>query len=132
MTAQGGEAVRHRVRGAALPTRIGDLLTGLFATARAQVLAAPALLGVVDDVLSGMGDHEIMVALPALRMAFAYFPPCEREDIARHVLTLHGADANDARAMVRRLALDPADIASGVALDGAVADIARRYGLETT
>ncbi|QFU93238.1 DUF5682 family protein [Amycolatopsis sp. YIM 10] len=64
------------------PRTAGDWLAGLFALARAQVLAGSQVLDVLDDLVSGMGDEDFLIALPALRQAFAYFPPYERRQLA--------------------------------------------------
>jgi hypothetical protein len=117
------------VRGAALPNMIGDFLSGLFATARVEVLGSGPLIAAIDQVLVGLGDHEMMVALPSLRLAFGYFPPRERERIARTVLGIHGGDVDAAHGLVSKLRVQPSDIALGFALDRAVTERARRYGL---
>jgi hypothetical protein len=117
------------LRSASLPSIFGDFLVGLFAAARTEVLDAPDLVGAIDEVLVGLGDHETLVALPSLRIAFAYFPPRERERIARLVLARHGGDAAKAHAMVARLELSLRDVEAGVALDRAVAALAHRHGL---
>ncbi|MBN6037062.1 DUF5682 family protein [Amycolatopsis sp. 195334CR] len=64
------------------PHTVGDWLAGLFAVARAQVLAGNQVLTVLDELVGGMADEEFLVALPALRQAFAYFPPYERRQLA--------------------------------------------------
>jgi hypothetical protein len=126
--AASAHAVRA-VQGSSLPQVVGDFLAGLFATARVQVLEAPALVGAIDRVLAALGDHEVMVALPSLRQAFGAFPPRERERIARIVLGLHGGDEHRAHAMVSPLVVRPEDLAAGLAFDRALTDIARRHGL---
>lgn len=118
------------VRSAALPTMLGDFLTGLFATARSEVLESPALVSVIHDVLVDLGDHETMVALPSLRLAFSFFPPIERRRIAEQVARLLGGGEADAFALVARLSYRPEDVARGLALDHATARYARRYGLD--
>jgi hypothetical protein len=45
---------------------------------------------VLDDLLAAMIEHDFLVALPALRQAFAYFPPRERETIAERLLERRG------------------------------------------
>lgn len=117
------------VKSASLPTTLGDFLAGLFATARSQVLESPELVAAIDRVLTGLADHETMVALPSLRLAFSYFPPRERERIAERVLAIHGADTDQARAMVGRLEVRPEDVAAGVAIDHAVSTLVARHGL---
>lgn len=120
---------------AALPATLGDFLAGLFALAREDLIArvgAPAaetaLLGVLDGLLAAMSPEDFLIALPSLRMAHAYFPPRERELLARVVLGLHGLEPERARGMVRPTA-DPLRIASAAALDAKVTEIERRYGL---
>lgn len=115
------------VRGAFAPASVGDWLAGLFALAREEVLAADGVLDLLDDLLSGMGEQEFLVALPALRQAFAYFPPRERETIARHVQTRRGV-AGSARALLR-LPAAPDLVAAGRALDERVDAVLTREGL---
>lgn len=127
-----GVATAHAVRAvraAALPSAIGDFLCGLFATARVQVFDSEPLIAAIDDVLVGLGDEELLVALPSLRLAFGYFPPRERALIARTVLGIHGGDAEAAHGLVSKLRLRPDDIALGLALDLRMTERARRYGL---
>ena len=50
--------------------------------AREPVLASSGILTLLDDLVGGMGADDFLVALPALRQAFEYFPPREREMIA--------------------------------------------------
>ncbi|RZU76655.1 hypothetical protein EV384_5322 [Micromonospora kangleipakensis] len=115
------------VRGAYAPASVGDWLAGLFALAREEVLAADGVLGLLDDLVSGMGEDDFLVALPALRQAFAYFPPRERETIARHVLSRRGVAAS-ARALLR-LPTAPDLVAAGRALDQRVDVVLTREGL---
>ena len=103
---------------------------GLFATARSEVLESPALVSVIHDVLVDLGDHETMVALPSLRLAFSFFPPIERRRIAEQVARLLGGGEAEAFALVSRLSFRPEDVARGLALDHATTRHARRYGLD--
>ncbi len=67
------------------PDRLGDWLCGLFGVARERFLEAEAsdsVLAAVDDVVSGMTEHDFLTALPALRQSFEFFPPRERGVIA--------------------------------------------------
>ncbi|MEV4005287.1 DUF5682 family protein [Actinomadura sp. NPDC049753] len=75
------------VRGAAVPATFGDWLAGLFALARQEVLdPGAALLGVLDELVGGLGEEDFLIALPALRQAFEFFPPRERAAIAQGLL----------------------------------------------
>jgi len=143
------------IRGVSDPAILGDWLSGLFALAREQVLAAesaasaqpdadpaPApdsaltpvltsatsgVLTILDTVIASMSDHDLLVALPALRQAFVYFPPRERETIANHVLRIHGSDETG-RAFIRPKA-DQVAIALARELDSHVQALLLREGL---
>jgi len=116
------------VKSAGRPETLGDFLAGVFALAREEVLHTPGLLAVVDGLVSPMTRDDFLIAIPSLRMAFAWFPPREREAIARQVLGLHGGEVADARRLVR-LEIG-ADVAmSGLKVDAEVDALARRFGL---
>lgn len=61
--------------------RTGDFLAGLFALARGPALRDDKLIGAVDSVLSSLGEEVFLGQLPALRLAFSWFPPAERARI---------------------------------------------------
>lgn len=89
------------VRGAAGPDVLGDWLAGLFALARQEVLDPDGtVLGVLDELLGDLTDGDFQVALPALRQAFGFFPPREREAIAEGLLERRGLNA-PARTLLR-------------------------------
>ncbi|MBN1610605.1 MAG: hypothetical protein JW940_28505 [Polyangiaceae bacterium] len=118
------------LRKAALPTTLGDFLAGLFALGREEVVteAESALLGTLDELLGGMTLEDFLIALPALRMAHAYFPPRERERIAERVLVLHGKGGERARAFLR-LSADADTLSAARLLETRVDDLERRFGL---
>ncbi|PPA61495.1 DUF5682 family protein [Micromonospora chalcea] len=116
------------VRAVAAPDTLGDWLSGLFALAREEVVAGDAaLLTVVDELLAGMGAHDFLVALPALRQAFGWFPPRERAEVARHVQALHGGDAPPGGLL--RLDADPLLVAAARAVEERVDAVLAREGL---
>ncbi|RBQ09313.1 hypothetical protein DQE82_13165 [Micromonospora sp. LHW51205] len=116
------------VRAVAAPDTLGDWLSGLFALAREEVVAGDAaLLTVVDELLAGMGAHDFLVALPALRQAFGWFPPRERAEVARHVQALHGGDAPPGDLL--RLDADPLLVAAARAVEERVDAVLTREGL---
>ncbi|MBT2211624.1 DUF5682 family protein [Actinomadura sp. NEAU-AAG7] len=107
------------VRGAASPRVLGDWLAGLFALAREEVLdPAAAVLAVLDELVAAAGEEDFLVALPALRQAFAFFPPRERETIARGLMERRGVRGS-ARALLRSPA-DPMAVAEARALEARV------------
>ncbi|WP_291278342.1 DUF5682 family protein [Galactobacter sp.] len=89
---QAPEDPARMIRGAGLPQELGDFLSGLFALARDESLASPEVVRVVDQVVCGFDAQAFLIALPALREAFALFPPRERERIGRLAARLHGRD----------------------------------------
>jgi hypothetical protein len=114
------------LRGASGAGTLGDWLAGLFALARDEVLAdGSELLDTLDGLVSTMPDF--LEGLPALRQAFAYFPPREREQIARHLLARRQLTGS-ARALLRTTA-DPLLIAEASALEEKVDRILARQGL---
>ena len=113
--AGGAERAMAAVRSAGTADTVGDWLAGLFALAREEVLHADGVVGMLDELVDGMGEHDFMVALPALRQAFSWFPPRERETIAGLVLARRGhegtghdllRDTVDPDAVVRALTLE--------------------------
>jgi hypothetical protein len=117
------------VRGTARPEMLGDFLTGLFALAREEVLHSATLLGVVDDVVVPMTRDDFLIAIPSLRLAFSYFPPREKEQIAKKVLSLHHATGGDVRSLTK-LAVNPTVTMAGMKIDAAAEALARSYGLQ--
>ncbi|HET9929474.1 MAG TPA: DUF5682 family protein, partial [Polyangiaceae bacterium] len=119
------------LRRAALPTTLGDFLAGLFALAREEVVTAAEseLLAALDDVLGEMTPEDFLIAVPALRMAHAYFPPRERERIAQRVLALHGRANASARDFLK-LSAGADTLAAARSLEARVDELERRFGLE--
>ncbi|WP_245194746.1 DUF5682 family protein [Kitasatospora phosalacinea] len=116
------------------PERLGDWLAGLFVLAREQ-LTGPALdtvgdtslFDALDSIVIGLPPAEFLHGLPALRQAFGYFPPRERERIAQRLLARRGRTGS-ARGLLRTTA-DPALLARAAGLELAVTDLLDRHGL---
>lgn len=109
------------------PDIIGDWLAGLFAVSRDTLTDSEALLTALDERLRMMSLHEFLHALPALRIAFAWFPPRERRNVGASVFGLHGVD----EAAARRILRAPVDVAAttrGVELDRDVENVLFLYG----
>ncbi|RKR86858.1 hypothetical protein BDK92_1126 [Micromonospora pisi] len=123
-----GDPVRA-VRGAFEPSSVGDWLAGLFALAREEVLGQPGIIEVLDDRLGALDDRDFAVALPALRQAFEFFPPRERETIASRLFARRGV-AGSGRSLLRLpVAVDL--VAAGLELDARVDAALIREGLFT-
>ncbi|MFG3698191.1 DUF5682 family protein [Micromonospora sp. NPDC047620] len=124
----GAEPARA-VRAMAAPGTLGDWLAGLFALAREQVVGGEReLLDVLDTLFGELTGHDFLLALPALRQAFSWFPPREREAIAGHLLTRRGTTGS-ARSLLR-LPVDPMLVASSRALDAEVDALLACEGLD--
>ncbi|WP_244176741.1 DUF5682 family protein [Streptomyces albus] len=106
------------------PDVLGDWLAGLFAVSRDDV---GELIGVLDRTVGGMSESAFLAALPALRQAFAFFPPRERERIAGRLLETRGVRGS-ARALLRTGG-DPMVLAAARALEERVNTLLTRYGL---
>lgn len=120
-----GDPVRA-LRGAAGTDTLGDWLAGLFALARDEVLADEGeVLAVLDDLVTEMPDF--LAGLPALRQAFGYFPPREREIIARRLLARR--DLTGSARTLLRTAVDPLLIAEARALEEKAGRVLIREGL---
>lgn len=120
--------VRRAVRLAARPDTIGDFLAGVFAVSREQVVGGEAsVLHLLDDILQGFDDREFLVALPALRLAFSWFPPREREQIADLLLARRGLSGS-ARQLLE-LTVDATVTAHAHAVESRVDDLLDREAL---
>ncbi|MFE9019877.1 DUF5682 family protein [Streptomyces sp. NPDC007808] len=111
---------------------LGDWLAGLFALAREEVTAGAAdgeepLIDVLDGIVSALTEEDFLTGLPALRQAFAFFPPRERERIAERLLQRRGRQGS-ARSLLRTTA-DPLLLARAAALEENVSRLLDRHGL---
>ncbi|MFC8718247.1 DUF5682 family protein [Kitasatospora sp. NPDC057198] len=136
--AGGAESAARQARAlAGEPERLGDWLSGLFVLAREQ-LTGPALdaagdaslFDALDGIVTGLPAADFLHGLPALRQAFGYFPPRERERIAQRLLARRGRTGS-ARGLLRTSA-DPALLARAAGLELATTDLLTAYGLAPT
>jgi hypothetical protein len=119
------EAARRVI--AALQTRhLGDFLAGLFALAREEFLAS-RLLELVDARLAALDEGAFLGGLPALRGAFATFPPRERLAIATRLVRARGA-SNEPAELLSPIAA-PEALARGAAWESAALELCAKYGL---
>jgi hypothetical protein len=64
-----------------------------------------------------------------MRLAFSFFPPREREAIAKKILARHGQSQISPHQMLKlRVATD--DVAAGLRMDADALALATRFGLE--
>lgn len=115
------------------PDTLGDFLAGLFALARETIAKADAALAAVDGLVANWTDDDFLIALPAMRDAFAWFPPREREVLARRILEQAGYDLRSANATARtwmHQTAPPLDQAAALALEQRVAARLAHYGFD--
>jgi hypothetical protein len=117
------------LRASSRPAWLGDFLLGLFALAREEAMRATGLVAAMDEALTSLGREDFLVALPALRQAFTFFPPREKLVIAEAVLARHAAVGHDPMSLLLT-AVDPASAREGMRIDGQLDALARRYGLD--
>lgn len=81
----------------AVPPRsqLGDYLYGLFALTRSVIDEQPELIRAVHETIAELNSEDFLVALPALRAAFGWFPPRERGNIAAQAAALLGLGARE-------------------------------------
>lgn len=117
------------VRASAHVEVLGDLLSGLFAVAREEVLdqEEPSLLGLLDEVLGGFADEAFLLAVPSLRTAFSWFPPRERERIAHGLLDRRGLRGSASSLL--RLSATPEVLTAARALEDRVGALLTREAL---
>ena len=116
------------VRGSALPDQLGAFLAGLFALAREESTRDAALLAVVDELIVAMTSNDFLLAVPPLRLAFGFFPPREKDRLARSVLARHN-EGDEKIQEVRRLPTDADTLTAGHELDAKLDALEQRWGL---
>ncbi|KRB02714.1 hypothetical protein ASD86_24345 [Lysobacter sp. Root690] len=116
--------------GALAPARLGDALTGLVSLARERLTQEREFVSGLDRLIGALDDADFVLALPAMRGAFAWLPPRERGELAHSVLRLHGADHLSQRALTATLAADPAQVAAAARIEAQVLQRLREWGLD--
>ncbi len=114
----------------AMPARdaLGDFLFGLFSCARTLATESDAIVRAVHLALDAVGHEDFLVALPALRAAFGWFPPRERGAIAAHVARLLDLPAEQ-RLALTTLREGPQDMLDARRIEAQALQWAREHGL---
>ncbi|MCP4805282.1 MAG: hypothetical protein GY884_08025 [Proteobacteria bacterium] len=121
-----GEADAVRAVGlAGGPEPLGDFLAGLFAVAREEVVHADGLLTAIDARVRELDAQGFLVGLPAMRLAFEYFPPRERRMLADRVAAIHGVSGRE----LTRLAVDAQVLSQALQVEADVAALLEAHGL---
>ncbi|MGK8207155.1 DUF5682 family protein [Burkholderia cenocepacia] len=113
------------------PAALGDALGGLLALARETLARAPAFVAGMDATVRALDDADFVLALPALRGAFAWLPTQERGRLADQVLALHQATHLSRRVLTERHADDasPENAAHAARVEAQVLGRLRRWGI---
>jgi hypothetical protein len=82
MQSADAERVLQEMRYFAQPNQLGDFLTGLFYLARDKITRSPEFIQAIDKILVGYSDDGFLVSLPSLRLAFSFFDPREKHQMA--------------------------------------------------
>jgi hypothetical protein len=125
LNAADAEQVLKDMRMFADPSHLGDFLTGVFALAREAAQRHPELLRSIKDLVSGYGDEDFLVALPALRLAFTYFTPREKHYLASHLFGPGQADGTPLPA----LEVSPETAARAMAFENQLFETMKRHGI---
>lgn len=108
------------------PEILGDFLQGVFALAREEAQRHTELLVGIDRLLLAFDDDQFLAALPALRLAFTYFTPREKDHLARRLLSAVGqAEAPPLPA----LAVSAEDAARSLAFESRLLRELGRHGI---
>jgi hypothetical protein len=118
-------AVAQLVHAFARPEQLGDFLTGLFTVGREAVRTEPALMLHLDELLLAFSDADFLLALPALRLSFSFFPPREKYHLIRTLLDGLG----DHAAPLPALVVDPVAAAATLELETRLMATLRRHGI---
>lgn len=121
-----GASLRGHLQGLSQPREAVSFLRGLMQTAREAAWQQPALLEVLDRLLSEWDEQAFVSNLPELRLAFAEMTPRETDRIAEAVAGLHGA--KDLGTLVRHDLAEEA-LQRNLALSGAVESVLAEDGL---
>jgi Family of unknown function (DUF5682) len=122
------ERILETLRYYAQPERLGDFLTGLFQLARETTQRDSHLVLSIDELLLAYSDDEFLEALPSLRLAFSYFAPREKNNIA-HTLVRSTETGELSTADLLTIALG-ADVAvEAIAFESRLFRLVDRYGI---
>ena len=126
-------AAKQRLRLFGRAEVLGDFLSGLFALAREQVTTQDDAAAGLTGLVASWGDDEFLLALPAMRQAFSWFPPRERERLAYSILRAAGYSVGQAEVEAlawMRQRVNIVEQASAIALEAKVAKRLAEAGLE--
>lgn len=123
------ERVLLDLRSCAQPNMIGDFLTGLFCLAREVVQRHPDLLLNIDELITSFDEQTFLEALPALHLAFTYFTPREKHNIASTLVKAWGNVEPSGAEHTAELEVSTEVVAQAQAFETKLLTTLKRYGL---
>ncbi|MFM2431901.1 MAG: hypothetical protein RLZZ511_3114 [Cyanobacteriota bacterium] len=122
------ECILVTLRYYAQPEKLGDFLTGIFHLARETTQREPELVLSIDAVMLSYSDDEFLEALPSLRLAFTYFTPREKQNIAKTLIqATNPGELTSSDLLTLPLGIDVA--AEAIAFESQLFQLADRYGI---
>jgi hypothetical protein len=122
------ERILTTLRYYAQPEKLGDFLTGIFHLARETTQREPELVLSIDAVMLSYSDDEFLEALPSLRLAFAYFTPREKQNIAKTLIqSTDGSELIPSDLLTLPMGIEVA--AQAIAFESQLFQLADRYGI---
>ncbi|NXZ86967.1 DUF5682 family protein [Serratia fonticola] len=110
--------------------KMGDALSGLIALARHQLTQDLTFVDGLNQLVTALDDEDFLLALPAMRGAFAWLPPRERGEFARQILELHQAGHLPVSSLNREItAATPQEIAAMQQAEKRALEILGQWGL---
>jgi hypothetical protein len=110
--------------------KMGDALGGLIALARHQLTQDLTFVDGLNQLVTALDDEDFLLALPAMRGAFAWLPPRERGEFARQILELHQAGHLPVSSLNREItAAAPQEIAAMQQAEKRALEILGQWGL---
>jgi hypothetical protein len=110
------------------PSQLGDFLSGLFCLAREPAQRQQKLLQAIDALVSSYNDDQYLIALPALRLAFAYFTPREKHQLACSLDQLWQVKTA-ANLTSSPIPIDPKAVTCAIAFEEQLFAAIEKYGL---
>ena len=108
------------------PNLLGDFLTGLFSIARELIQINYDLLLSIDELIMTYDEESFLESLPALHLAFTYFNPREKHNIAN---TLIKAWGEKKQIDLPQLQISSETIAKAKKLEERLLESIHKYGL---
>ena len=105
---------------------LGDFLTGLFFLGRELVQRHPDLLLSIDELIISYDEETFLEALPSLHLAFTYFTPREKHNIATTLTKSWNTESKDDRFT---LTITPETIVQAKAFEARLLETIERYSL---